>query len=173
MLQTNTLLPQTIARVCTATNTTLGHVSSAASIRAPRLLRMEGQAGGRPGLTTAGHFSRRSRRSSVALQKRTIQISHLSARRALFIAVPRHSRRRHCEPLRPISGDCVAVQPTRYPDNFLSHLQDGFKFHDSINSISHVDECVGACLELWEQRAPVGVYNVVNPAPCALTRLCK
>jgi dTDP-4-dehydrorhamnose reductase len=35
--------------------------------------------------------------------------------------------------------------------------------HDAINSLSQVDECVSACLELWDRRAPYGIYNVVNP----------
>lgn len=47
--------------------------------------------------------------------------------------------------------------------NFLSQLQDGLKPHDTIQSLSHLDECVGACLELWETRAAFGIYNVVNP----------
>ena len=34
---------------------------------------------------------------------------------------------------------------------------------DTINSLSHLDECVNACLELWERRAPFGIYNVSNP----------
>lgn len=51
------------------------------------------------------------------------------------------------------------------PNNFLSQLQQGLKHPDAIHSLSYLDECVGACLELWERRAALGVYNVVNPEP--------
>ena len=32
-----------------------------------------------------------------------------------------------------------------------------------MNSISQVEDFVRACLNLWERRAPFGIYNVVNP----------
>ncbi len=32
-----------------------------------------------------------------------------------------------------------------------------------LNSFSHLEDSVRACLDLWEFRAPFGVYNVVNP----------
>ena len=32
-----------------------------------------------------------------------------------------------------------------------------------MNSISHRGDFVGACLDLWERRAPFGIYNVTNP----------
>lgn len=31
------------------------------------------------------------------------------------------------------------------------------------NSLSHLGECVGACVETWENGAKRGIYNVVNP----------
>src|SRR5205807_6311953 len=49
------------------------------------------------------------------------------------------------------------------PCNFVSRLQNCGQIHDGINSLSQVDDCVGACLELWERHAPFGIYNVVNP----------
>jgi UDP-glucose 4,6-dehydratase len=35
--------------------------------------------------------------------------------------------------------------------------------YDNVNSISHRADFVGACLDLWERRAPFGIYNVTNP----------
>jgi UDP-glucose 4,6-dehydratase len=32
-----------------------------------------------------------------------------------------------------------------------------------VNSISHRADFVKACLDLWERRAPFGIYNVTNP----------
>jgi nucleoside-diphosphate-sugar epimerase len=34
---------------------------------------------------------------------------------------------------------------------------------DTILSLSHLEDCVKACLDLWEMRAPFGIYNVTNP----------
>jgi len=35
--------------------------------------------------------------------------------------------------------------------------------YDNVNSISHRGEFARACLELWERRAPFGIYNMTNP----------
>jgi UDP-glucose 4,6-dehydratase len=32
-----------------------------------------------------------------------------------------------------------------------------------VNSISHRGDFARACLDLWERRAPFGIYNVTNP----------
>ncbi|HEV2208382.1 MAG TPA: sugar nucleotide-binding protein [Verrucomicrobiae bacterium] len=34
---------------------------------------------------------------------------------------------------------------------------------EGMQSMSQVDDCARACLELWEARAAFGIYNVVNP----------
>jgi UDP-glucose 4,6-dehydratase len=47
--------------------------------------------------------------------------------------------------------------------NFLWNLQRAGRICDSINSLSHVDDFVRACLTLWERQAPFGIYHVVNP----------
>ncbi|MGB8369886.1 MAG: hypothetical protein ACLPYZ_17310 [Limisphaerales bacterium] len=35
--------------------------------------------------------------------------------------------------------------------------------HPAVNSISHRGDYVRACLDLWERRAPFGIYNITNP----------
>jgi dTDP-4-dehydrorhamnose reductase len=47
--------------------------------------------------------------------------------------------------------------------NYLSKVQRYFKAYDNVNSISHRADFVKACLDLWERRAPFGIYNVTNP----------
>ncbi len=47
--------------------------------------------------------------------------------------------------------------------NYLSKLQRYAKAYDNVNSISHRADFAKACLDLWERRAPFGVYNVTNP----------
>ena len=47
--------------------------------------------------------------------------------------------------------------------NYLSKMQRYAKVYDNVNSISHRGDFVSACLDLWERRAPFGIYNVTNP----------
>jgi UDP-glucose 4,6-dehydratase/3,5-epimerase/4-reductase len=49
------------------------------------------------------------------------------------------------------------------PRNYLTKLQRYPKIYNNTNSISHRGDFVRACLELWEKRAPFGIYNVTNP----------
>ncbi len=49
------------------------------------------------------------------------------------------------------------------PRNFLSKLQRYPQVYDNVNSLSQRRDFVEACLDLWEQRAPFGIYNVTNP----------
>ena len=47
--------------------------------------------------------------------------------------------------------------------NYLSKLQRYPKVYDNVNSISHRGDFARACLDLWERKAPYGIYNVANP----------
>jgi UDP-glucose 4,6-dehydratase len=47
--------------------------------------------------------------------------------------------------------------------NYLSKVQRYAKVYDNVNSISHRGDFVRACLDLWDRKAPFGIYNVVNP----------
>jgi dTDP-4-dehydrorhamnose reductase len=49
------------------------------------------------------------------------------------------------------------------PRNYLSKVQRYAKVYDNVNSISHRGEFARACIELWERRAPFGIYNMTNP----------
>lgn len=49
------------------------------------------------------------------------------------------------------------------PRNYLTKVQTYSKVYDNANSISHRADFVGACLDLWENRAPFGIYNITNP----------
>jgi dTDP-4-dehydrorhamnose reductase len=46
--------------------------------------------------------------------------------------------------------------------NYLSKVQRYSKVYDNVNSISHRADFVRACLDLWEKRAPFGIYNITN-----------
>lgn len=47
--------------------------------------------------------------------------------------------------------------------NYLTKVQRYSKVYDNVNSLSHRGDFVSACLDLWENRAPFGTYNVTNP----------
>ena len=47
--------------------------------------------------------------------------------------------------------------------NYLSKVQRYAKVYENVNSISHRGDFARACLDLWERRAPFGIYNVTNP----------
>ena len=47
--------------------------------------------------------------------------------------------------------------------NYLSKVQRYAKVYDNVNSISHRADFANAALDLWERRAPFGIYNVTNP----------
>ncbi|HZO84935.1 MAG TPA: dTDP-4-dehydrorhamnose reductase, partial [Verrucomicrobiae bacterium] len=49
------------------------------------------------------------------------------------------------------------------PRNYITKLLRYPRLYDNVNSISHRLECVSACLDLWERRAPFGIYNLTNP----------
>ena len=47
--------------------------------------------------------------------------------------------------------------------NYLSKLQRYPRVYDNVNSISHRGDFARASLDLWERRAPFGIYNITNP----------
>lgn len=48
------------------------------------------------------------------------------------------------------------------PRNYITKILKYDRFYDNVNSISHVDHFIDACIDLMESRAPFGIYNVVN-----------
>jgi dTDP-4-dehydrorhamnose reductase len=59
------------------------------------------------------------------------------------------------------------------PRNSLSKLQRYPKVYDNINSFSHRGDFVRACMDLWERKAPFGIYNVTNPGAISTRRIIE
>jgi nucleoside-diphosphate-sugar epimerase len=57
--------------------------------------------------------------------------------------------------------------------NWLWHMQWPGEVHDGIHSFSHLEDCVRACLDLWETRAPFGIYNVTNPGAITMGSVAR
>jgi dTDP-4-dehydrorhamnose reductase len=49
------------------------------------------------------------------------------------------------------------------PRNYLTKVQQYPKVYENVNSLSHRGDFARACLDLWERRAPFGIYNMTNP----------
>lgn len=174
MLQANTLLPQTIARVCEATRTPWGHVSSGSIY-----------CGAKVG--TNGEF-RVEEDLSVA-NVRNLFAAHPEKFRGFSEAdEPNFSFKSFCtfysgtkalaeEALRSSRNYIwrlrLPFNELDEPGNFLSQLHDGIHHHDAINSLSQLDDCVNACLELWDRQAPFGIYNVVNPGAVSTAEILQ
>lgn len=165
MLQVNTLLPQTIARVCSITHTTFGHVSSGSIYSGAKILN---NGGIRVEENLSGNSTRalvhRKREQVVGFSELDEPNSTFSSSSCSFYSGTKALAE---EALRKaelyIWRFHLPFDRQDAPNNFLSQLQDGLKIHETLNSVSCLDDCVAACLELWERRAPLGIYNVVNP----------
>ena len=162
----NTLLPQTIARVCSMTNTPWGHVSSASIYTGAKVLeggtmRIEKDLN-RPEFggcwwSTRSHFTVSRNGMNPTFPSGSLPCNFYSGTKALAEEVIRGIGRSYIwRPGMPFNE----LEESR---NFLWRIQQYPKVYDSVNSISQVEDFVRACLNLWERRAPFGIYNVVNP----------
>jgi len=165
-LSANTLLPQTIARVCLMTNTTWGHVSSAAiysgaRVYADGVMRIEKNLN-HPKLRRLLAAHPEFVRGFTEWDEPNFTFRHLpcnfySGTKALAEEVIRGIGRSYV--WRP--GMPFSERADRR--NCLWQIQQSPKLCDRVNAMSHVGDFVRACLDLWERQAAFGIYNVVNP----------
>jgi UDP-glucose 4,6-dehydratase len=59
------------------------------------------------------------------------------------------------------------------PRNYLSKLMRYERLLRAENSISHLDESVAACWQLWERGAPFGIYHVTNTGSVKTERVVQ
>lgn len=165
-LQGNTLLPMTIAHACAAAGIPWGHVSSGC-IYAGAKVEANGQT------RTEKDFSK-SELMSLAVKNpsaihgftendepnfsfRQPPCSFYSGTKALGEEAIKGIGQSYVWRLR------IPFDEFDSPRNYLSKVQRYPKVYDNVNSISHRADFVRACLDLWELRAPFGIYNVTNP----------
>lgn len=162
----NALLPQTISNVCQAFEIPWGHVSS--------------------GCIYSGAFLRHDNTWTVARDLAVPTVRQLIERRPEDVRgfaetdAPNFCwRSPPCSfysGTKALAEEALAMDPrvfvwrlripfhqVSHPRNYLTKLQRYPKVYDNINSLSHLDDTVAACLDLWNLRAPFGVYNVTNP----------
>lgn len=49
------------------------------------------------------------------------------------------------------------------PRNYLTKIQTYAKVYDNLNSLSHLEDFVNACIDCWVKHVPYGTYNITNP----------
>ena len=161
-LQGNTLFPALVAHACAAHNIPFGHVSSGCIFAGAKI---DGQV--QKDLTTS-ECQRLFQQNPAALRGFTEEdepnftfrrppCSFYSGTKALAEEALAHCEQYYVWRLR------IPFDQFDSPRNYLSKVQYYAKVYDNINSLSHRGDFVAACLDLWETRAPFGIYNVTNP----------
>ena len=162
----NTVLPLTIAAACAAANVPWGHVSSGciysgAKVRLGDAVRVEKDLT-RPELRA---LAAQAPASILGFTETDVPnfsfrdgpCSFYSGTKALGEEVIQEAGRSYIWRLR------IPFDEFDSPRNYLSKVQRYAKVYDNVNSISHRRDFAAACLDLWQLRAPFGIYNVTNP----------
>jgi dTDP-4-dehydrorhamnose reductase len=162
----NTLLPQTIAHACAAAGIPWGHVSSGCIFSGAKIfedgkLRAEKDMT-RPGLRAMVEKSPEKISGFTETDTPNFSFhdgpcSFYSGTKALGEEAMAGNGQSYVWRLRIPFDEFDSAR------NYLSKVQRYFKAYDNVNSISHRADFVKACLDLWERRAPFGIYNVTNP----------
>ncbi len=161
----NSLLPQTIAQACAAAKIPWGHVSSGCIYSGAKVVE-NGQTKAEKDLTRPDLHSLVERSpekirgftetDTPNFSFRDQPCSFYSGSKALGEEAISGVGRSHIWRLR------IPFDEFDNARNYLSKVQRYPKIYDNVNSISHRADFVRACLDLWEKRAPYGIYNVTN-----------
>ena len=162
----NTLFPQSIAQACLVTQTPWGHVSSGciytgAKIRNGGAYRIEKDLS-QPELKSIAEKDPARIRGYIETDEpnfsfRRPPCSFYSGSKALAEEAIGGLGQNYIWRLR------IPFDEFDNPRNYLTKIQRYAKVYDNVNSISHRGDFVNACLDLWEQRAAFGSYNITNP----------
>jgi UDP-glucose 4,6-dehydratase len=172
----NTLLPQTVARVCLLTNTPWGHISSGGIYTGAKIVE-----GG--GMRVVHDLNQPEiRRLFEQSPERLFGFTEWDEPNFCFRHAPCNfysgTKALAEEAIRGIGQSYVWRPGTPFgersePRNFLWKLQHYPKVYDAIASLSHLDDFVRACLDLWEYRTPFGIYNMTNPGAVATRQVIE
>lgn len=158
----NIVFPQTVAHACSVAGVPWGHVSSGCIYSGAKIHQREIH-----DLTTPE--SRRiiqehpdaiegyTESDPPNFTFRILPCSFYSGTKALAEEVVLEQGQSYAWRLR------IPFDELNHPRNYLTKLQHYPKVYDNLNSLSHLGDFARACLDLWQLRAPFGVYNVTNP----------
>jgi UDP-glucose 4,6-dehydratase len=162
----NALLPQTIAHACAAAEIPWGHVSSGCIFSGAKIS-MDGQIRVEKDLTRPELYALVEKSpeqihgyteaDAPNFSFRDPPCSFYSGTKAMGEKAMAGIGRSYLWRLR------IPFDELDSPRNYLSKVQRYAKVYDNVNSLSHRADFVRACLDLWQLRAPFGIYNVTNP----------
>jgi dTDP-4-dehydrorhamnose reductase len=175
-MSANALLPQMIARVCLMAKTPWGHVSSGSIYAGGKVIdegheRLEKDLS-KPEIRRlfAAHperFRGFSENDEANFSFRHPPCSFYSGTKALAEEAIHEVGQGYCY----IWRLRLPFNERDEPCNLL--CQQPESVDDAINSLSHLEDCVRACLDLWETSAPFGSYNVTNPGAVAVREIIQ
>jgi dTDP-4-dehydrorhamnose reductase len=162
----NTLLPQTVARVCLMTNTPWAHLSTGSIYTGAKIVDSSGTRVVRDLNTpemrclfelNPSLFHGFTERDEPNFSFRSAPCNFYSGTKALAEeAIAKMGQNFIWRFLNPFN------EIDKLP-NLFSKLERYSKVYDHLGSFSQLDDSVRACLDLWEKHAPFGIYNVANP----------
>ena len=162
----NTLLPQTIAHACVAAGISWGHVSSGCIFSGAKIVengrtRVEKDMT-RPELKDVLERNPGAIHGFTEVDRpnftfRDPPCSFYSGSKALGEEAIAGVGQSYIWRLR------IPFDELDNPRNYLTKIQAYARVYDNVNSISHRRDFARACVELWERRAPFGIYNITNP----------
>jgi dTDP-4-dehydrorhamnose reductase len=162
----NTLLPQTVARVCLMTNTPWAHLSTGSIYSGAKLVDSSGTRVVRDLNTpemrclfelNPGLFHGYTERDEPNFSFRNGPCNFYSGTKALAEEAVAKMGQNYIWRLQNPFNEIDKLP------NLFSKLQRYAKVYDHVGSFSQLDDSVRACLDLWEKHAPFGIYNVANP----------
>lgn len=161
----NSLLPQTIAHACAALNISWGHVSSGCIFSGAKIVENGGVRAEKdmtkPELRALVEKTPEKVRGFTETDTpnfsfRDLPCSFYSGSKALGEEAIAGIGQSYVWRLR------IPFDEFDNSRNYLSKVQRYAKVYDNVNSISHRADFARACLDLWENRAPFGIYNLTN-----------
>lgn len=176
LMAANAILPQMVARACLMTKTPWGHISSGSIYSGAKFL-AEGKQVVQRDLTrpeTVSLFEREPERfrgftelDEPNFTFRNFPCNFYSGTKALAEETIRDIGHSYLWRLR------LPFNDREDPCNWLAQMRLSSRLGNAINSFSQVEDCVRACLDLWEARAPFGIYNVTNPGALSTRQIVQ
>jgi dTDP-4-dehydrorhamnose reductase len=176
MMAANAILPQMIARVCLMTKTPWGHVSSGSIYDGAKLLEngepVAHRFTGAPEMVNLFAaqpeiFYGFSELDEPNYSFHTPSCNFYSGSKALAEEAIKDIGQSYIWRLR------LPFNEREDSCNWLWQMQHQEEALDGINSFSHLEDCVRACMDLWEIRAAFGTYNVTNPGAMTNSQIAQ
>lgn len=174
----NTLLPVTISHACAVTGTPWGHISSGCIFNGAKVVEDDATRiatdMSKPELKLLAESSPERIRGFTEDDEPNFSFRHQPC--SFYSGTKALAEEALCDSglvqtyiwrLRIPFDECDS------PRNYPAKLQRYPKIYDNVNSLSHRGDCVRACLDLWERRAPFGIYNVTNPGYVTARQVVK